>query len=109
MTIRITHHPFNYNYAAIPISLVVAFIAVPACAASGNITAADIWLLIAAFAAPAAAACVLMRFPKATLSCDGEKLDFHYLWIKSPLLSAISRRCGIPTAGKISGIHAWAE
>lgn|GEM_PF-6923752 len=31
MTIKITHHPFNYNYAAIPISMAVAFIAVPAC------------------------------------------------------------------------------
>lgn len=33
MTIKITHHPFNYDYAAIPISMAVAFIAVPACAA----------------------------------------------------------------------------
>ena len=42
MTIKITHHPFNYDYAAIPISMAVAFIAVPACAASGNITASRI-------------------------------------------------------------------
>lgn len=85
MTIKITHHPFNYNYAAIPISMAVAFIAVPACAASGNITASDIWLCIAAFIAPTAISSVLMHFPKATLSCSGEKLDFHYLWIKKSI------------------------
>lgn len=109
MTIKITHHPFNYNYATIPISMAVAFIAVPACAASGNITASDIWLCIAAFIAPTAISSVLMHFPKATLSCNDEILDFNYLWVKIPLLSAISRRCGIHTAGKISGIHIWAE
>lgn len=85
MTIRITHHPFNYNYAAIPISMAVAFIAVPACAASGNITASDIWLCIAAFIAPTAISSVLMHFPKATLSCNGEKLDFNYLWVKNSI------------------------
>lgn len=85
MTIKITHHPFNYNYAAIPISMAVAFIAVPACAASGNITASDIWLCIAAFIAPTAISSVLMHFHKATLSCSGEKLDFHYLWIKKSI------------------------
>lgn len=85
MTIKITHHPFNYNYAAIPISMAVAFIAVPACAASGNITASDIWLCIAAFIAPTAISSVLMHFPKATLSCNGEKLDFNYLWVKNSI------------------------
>ncbi len=85
MTIKITHHPFNYNYAAIPISIAVAFITVSACAASGNITASDIWLCIAAFIAPTAISSVLMHFPKATLSCNGEKLDFHYLWIKNSI------------------------
>lgn len=108
MTIKITHHPFNYNYAAIPISMAVAFIAVPACAASGNITASRI-AAFAAFIAPTAISSVLMHFPKATLSCNGEKLDFNYLWVKIPLLSAISKRCGIHTAGKISGIHIWAK
>lgn len=85
MTIKITHHPFNYNYAAIPISMAVAFIAVPACVASGNITASDIWLCIAAFIAPTAISSVLMHFPKATLSCNGEKLDFNYLWVKNSI------------------------
>lgn len=85
MTIKITHHPFNYNYAAIPISMAVAFITVPACAASGNITASDIWLCIAAFIAPTAISSVLMHFPKATLSCNGEKLDFNYLWVKNSI------------------------
>ena len=85
MTIKITHHPFNYNYAAIPISMAVAFIAVPACAASGNITALDIWLLIAVFIAPTAISSVLMHFPKATISCNGEILDFNYLWVKNSI------------------------